>query len=631
MVLKSTPGANIPVYQIAGGNQSRSLPDWLIRKRKQSLKNDPDFANRVTLIQDFEFDEASNRIKLTRDGQYAMVTGVYKPQIHVYDFNQLSLKFDRHTAAENVDFAIISDDWTKSVHLQTDRAIEFQTPGGVHHITRIPKFGRSLAYNRANCDLLVGASSNEVYRLNLDQGRFLAPFETDSDGINVVQISPAHGLIGCGGENGTVEFWDYRSRNRVAVLPIGGNEGVIGSGVTALAFHDNGLQMAAGTYEGNTLLFDLRSNQPLVTKDQGYGFPIKNIGFLQAPTLTDKIYTADKRIIKIWDTKNGSPFTSIEPNVDINDVAHVPDSGMFLLANEGIPMHAYYVPAVGPAPKWCSFLDSITEELEERPATTVYENYRFVTRKELQNLNLGHLIGSNVVKSYMHGYFIDQRLYDQAKLISNPFEYREHREKEIRKRIEKERESRIRTGPKVKVNKDFAQDHKEKLDSRFKAMFEDADFEIDTNSYEYKLLHGGRADKSRERLEPRALTAAEEEQMDVEEEQSSSSDSEADSKKKDRKNRLKERKARRRLEEQPSMTAVEINDKSDLAFGDQVVEDKPSKSKEDRGPAVRGETEFSYIPRSKPKKHTHRPDSGRSKPRLSGTLRKANKSAFRGM
>lgn len=41
MVLKSTPGANVPVYQIAGTNTSRALPDWLARKRKRSLKNDP--------------------------------------------------------------------------------------------------------------------------------------------------------------------------------------------------------------------------------------------------------------------------------------------------------------------------------------------------------------------------------------------------------------------------------------------------------------------------------------------------------------------------------------------------------------------------------------------------------------
>ena len=171
MVLKSTSAAGVSVYQVSGTNLSRALPDWMARKRKRALKDDVEYQNRIELIQDFEFSEASNRIKVTPDGQYAMATGTYKPQIHVYDFANLSLKFDRHTDSENVDFVVVSDDWTKSVHLQNDRSIEFHTKGGIHYRSRIPKFGRSVAYNPVNCDLLVGASGNEIYRLNLVRSR----------------------------------------------------------------------------------------------------------------------------------------------------------------------------------------------------------------------------------------------------------------------------------------------------------------------------------------------------------------------------------------------------------------------------------------------------------------------------
>lgn len=39
---KTTIGAdNVTVYQVAGTNTSRSLPDWIERRRKRSLKNDP--------------------------------------------------------------------------------------------------------------------------------------------------------------------------------------------------------------------------------------------------------------------------------------------------------------------------------------------------------------------------------------------------------------------------------------------------------------------------------------------------------------------------------------------------------------------------------------------------------------
>ena len=54
-----------------------------------------------------------------------------------------------------------------------------------------------------------------------------------------------------------------------------------------------------------------------------------------------------------------------------------------MLANEGIQMTSYYVPQLGPAPRWCSFLDNITEELEDQTIRNVYEDYKFVERDEL--------------------------------------------------------------------------------------------------------------------------------------------------------------------------------------------------------------------------------------------------------
>jgi ribosome biogenesis protein ENP2 len=39
--------------------------------------------------------------------------------------------------------------------------------------------------------------------------------------------------------------------------------------------------------------------------------------------------------------------------------------GLILFANDDPKVLQYFVPSLGPAPKWCSHLDSITEELEE--------------------------------------------------------------------------------------------------------------------------------------------------------------------------------------------------------------------------------------------------------------------------
>jgi len=77
-------------------------------------------------------------------------------------------------------------------------------------------------------------------------------------------------------------------------------------------------------------------------------------------------------------------------------------------------MHAYYVPSMGPAPYWCSFLDNLTEELEEGKQSTVYDDYKFVTRKDLDALGLDHLVGTPVLRAYMHGFFINQKLFQKV-------------------------------------------------------------------------------------------------------------------------------------------------------------------------------------------------------------------------
>ena len=51
----------------------------------------------------------------------------------------------------------------------------------------------------------------------------------------------------------------------------------------------------------------------------------------------------------------------------------------------------FYVPSLGPAPRWASFLDSLTEELEESRTATVYDDYKFITKEELYDLGKGRV------------------------------------------------------------------------------------------------------------------------------------------------------------------------------------------------------------------------------------------------
>ncbi|KAH9962179.1 WD40-repeat-containing domain protein [Russula dissimulans] len=569
---------SVKVYTVNGAaaGSASSLPDWLVRKRAAKAKGKRAIREHVEgaieLIQHFEFPEASNRVKSTRDGHHVIATGTYKPQIRVWDLDQLALKFERHADIENVDFIILSNDWTKTLHLQADRTIELHTQGGFYYRTRIPRFGRALAYHFPTCDALFGASGNEVYRLNLEQGRYLTPLVLGSGGgangagngdtstvagVNAIDINPAHGLWAFGIDgNGTVEFWDPRSRSSLGVLvlprsrliPLGTSPrtvlpGVDGNNsprlsVTALASRTDGLSYAVGTSTGHTLLYDIRSRRPFALKDQGYGLPVKRVSWIEggAKMAGDGlVVSADKKVIKIWDRNSPSEnFTSLTPATDLNDVHHIPGSGLLMTANEGIQMTTYYIPQLGPAPRWCSFLENITEELEDSAsgARTVYEDYKFVSRAELATLGLDHLVGTPALKPYMHGYFLSLKLYDAARVIANPYVYEEHRAKIVQEKLDKLAEGRIRTRKdqvKVKVNKALAEqivkeeerakkreERKRKeatedgdaamdvdvdgasavkqkpsllSDARFAALFEDPEFEVDEESREYALLH----------------------------------------------------------------------------------------------------------------------------------------------
>ncbi|KAJ1931973.1 Small ribosomal subunit biogenesis, partial [Kickxella alabastrina] len=383
MVLQATNTNNVKVYTVSGSSLSRKLPDWLARRKQRELKKDIEWTTRIELLQDFGFPEASLRIKTTPDGQFCMATGVYKPQIRVYEFSDLAMKFDRHTDAENVDFAILSDDWTKTVHLQSDRTLEFHNEGQMHFRARIPRFGRGLAYHSPSCDVIVGGAGAEVFRLNIDQGRFMTPMKTEMTGVNVVRVNPAHQLFGFGGEDGVVELWDPRAKARVGTLQAPGSDGSSDAEITEMSFRADGLGMAVGTKGGHVMLYDLRQARPWQTKDQRFGLPVRTLHWLEPARGSHvdadeaRVLSADARSIKIWGAQSGRPFAAIEPAAAVNDVCVVPGSGLLLVAGEAAEMQSYFVPQLGPAPRWAGFLENLTEEMEESAKQTVYDDYKF--------------------------------------------------------------------------------------------------------------------------------------------------------------------------------------------------------------------------------------------------------------
>lgn len=506
---------NVKIYNLSVG---KSLPDWLSeRKKRELLKKNVDLRRRIELIQEFDMPGVSTSLRVSKDGQYIMATGIYKPRIKCYDVNNLSLKFERCLDAEVVKFEILSEDYKKIVFLQCDRYVEFHVGHGRHYRLRVPRFGRDISYHKPSCDLFVVGASSEVYRLNLELGQFLAPYLTKATEINCCSVNEDHGLLIIGTEGGLVEAWDPRTKTRQGILDCALHcsdsefkNGIL-SAITTLKF-DGPLTMGVGTSTGHVLLYDLRSSKPLIVKDHMNELPIKALNFHQQ---MHYVYSMDASVVKIWDKNTGKQYTSIESSVDFNDLCVIPNTGLSMMAVEDQKMQIYYIPSLGPAPRWCAFLDNLTDELESSAAQTVYDDYKFITKQELESLGLDHLLGTNLLRAYMHGYFVDVRLYKRAKSIAEPFAFEQYKKRKIREKIEQDRTARVRIDDNLpKVNRELASrlmnssEKKKKKqssqlleDDRFKALFENPDFQVDKEAEEYRLLNPvlSRLDKGKDK------------------------------------------------------------------------------------------------------------------------------------
>jgi ribosome biogenesis protein ENP2 len=102
------------VYTVNGpsSTSTSTLPTWLTTKPRPSKKHNikrsktQHSIGQLELIQDFAFPETAFKIKTTEDGLFAVGTGSYKPMMKVWDLEGLTVKFERVTDSENVDFVV---------------------------------------------------------------------------------------------------------------------------------------------------------------------------------------------------------------------------------------------------------------------------------------------------------------------------------------------------------------------------------------------------------------------------------------------------------------------------------------------------------------------------------------------
>ncbi|EFO25550.2 nucleolar protein 10 [Loa loa] len=503
---------DVKIYNLSAG---KSIPDWITdRKRRRLEQKDIDLRRRIQLIQDFDMPDISNTVTVSPDGRYIFSTGTYRPLLKCFDVTDLSLKFSRGLDADVVKMAVLSDDYSKFVLLEEERYVEMHVAYGRYFRMRIPKFGHDMAFCHEVSDLYIVGSGSEIFRLNLEEGKFLAPLKTSSSSLTCCEFNRNHHLFICGTNDGRIEAWDHRDGDRCGILDCALHFRTNNSElpvVTSVCFKD-ALHLGVGTSTGCVLLFDIRSNKPLLIKDHQTGLPVNKIDFVPEHNL---VLSMDMRLLKIWEETDGKPFAAIEPGSNLSDFCRYPDSGLLFFANEAPKMLQYFVPAIGTAPKWCSYLETVTEELEETEQPAVYDDYKFVTKGQLEEIGLLHLIGTSLLRAYMHGYFIDIRLYNKAKTFTQPLAYENYKQRKIMEKIDEERSlptasRKLRKAKLPSVNKELAAkllalmeevknvDGKTKkkdkdaasilLDERFGSLFTNPDFQVDESSEQFQLL-----------------------------------------------------------------------------------------------------------------------------------------------
>lgn len=494
-----------PVYNLAKG---KTLPEFIeeARTSKKSLRFNDDYRKRMELLHDMQFKGSSSSVGISEDQNYIVSSGAYPPEIRLFDLGELGMKCVRRLDHEIIQAEFLSEDYRKLAMLCADRTIEFHAQYGKHHLVRIPKFGRSMKYDRATCHLYVASSCESIYRMDLEEGTFLAPLEASCGDEKVAHTSLALAPLGLplllgGLDNGIVQCWDSRDDSKPVSMLVASAEGCE---VRQIAWSRDGMQIACGLDSGVVRGYDIRSSRVMFEKDHRNDFPVVGLEFVSRSVIA----SADHKSVKIWDTEDDKLLGFVESRDKINGLKFWPNSGLFFCPCDAPRVGTYFAPGVGAAPKWCSFLDTVADELNQQQlegtgekkdaAAQIHEDYMFVTREQLQALGAEKLIGTSVVKAYMHGFWIDRRVHAKLRDVAEPFLYEKYMQEKIRQEVEKSRPMRVPVRLKTRgvVNERLQKELSEKLDriekkkenviaskiledSRFGKLWNNADFEIE--------------------------------------------------------------------------------------------------------------------------------------------------------
>lgn len=135
-------------------------------------------------------------------------------------------------------------------------------------------------------------SSPEIYRLDLEQGTFMASIPAHCSELNKVVLAPVHQMLTVANIKGEIECYDSRTRDCLQCVKIFDCE------ARDLRFSADGMHLAIGSENGQVKVFDIRNNRPFLELDHVYETPITSLKFTG-----EFLLSSDRRTVKVSNVK----------------------------------------------------------------------------------------------------------------------------------------------------------------------------------------------------------------------------------------------------------------------------------------------------------------------------------------
>jgi WD40 repeat protein/tRNA A-37 threonylcarbamoyl transferase component Bud32 len=269
--------------------------------------------------------ESVSSVSLTRDGRYAVFSGIYDRKVRLWDFetSQCLQTMEGHT-------------WpVTSVSITPDGRYAVSGSGsGINYGDKTIRFwdletGQCLhtmeghTYKVTSVSLTpdgryaVSGSGDETLRLwDLETGQCLRTMEGHTDGVDSVSIA-ADGRYAVLGSNVVLWLWDLETGQCLRTME--GHTHVI----TSVAFTPSGRYFLSGSYDRTLRLWDQETGQCLRIME-GHTNKVRSVSL--TPDGRYAVSGGDDRTVRLWDLETGQCLRTIEGHTDkVVSVSFTPD------------------------------------------------------------------------------------------------------------------------------------------------------------------------------------------------------------------------------------------------------------------------------------------------------------------